>query len=70
MGYGTSMLDFAESFAEKAEVEVVSLKYDLLEMYEKRGYIKVSSVPAENYFLGYLKITITTKEANGRKSST
>ena len=50
MGYGTSMLDFAESFAEKAEVEVVSLKYDLLEMYEKRGYIKVSSVPAENYF--------------------
>ena len=50
MGYGTLMLDFAESFAEKAEVEVVSLKYDLLEMYEKRGYIKVSSVPAETYF--------------------
>ena len=50
MGYGTSMLDFAESFAEKAEVEVVSLKYDLLKMYEKRGYIKVSSVPAETYF--------------------
>ena len=50
MGYGTLMLDFAENFAEKAEVEVVSLKYDLLKMYEKRGYTKVSSVPAETYF--------------------
>ena len=44
------MLDFAETLADEAEVEVVSLKQDLLKMYGKRGYKQISSVPAETYF--------------------
>ena len=52
------MLDFTETLAEEAEVEVVSLRQDLLKMYEKRGYKKVSSVPAKTYFQDLIRTDV------------
>ena len=44
-GLGTMLLDFAESLAREVEVEVVSIRDDLLAMYRKRGYKKISTLP-------------------------
>ena len=39
------LLDFAESLAREVEVEVVSIRHDLLAMYSKRGYKQISTLP-------------------------
>ena len=44
-GLGTMLLDFAESLAREVEVEVVSIRDDLLAMYRKRGYKEISTLP-------------------------
>ena len=50
-GFGSILLNYAESLANNTEIEVVSIRNDLLSMYGKRGYKKISTIPAENYFL-------------------
>ena len=48
-GYGSQILDFAESLASIAQLEVVSCRSDLFPYYMKRGYKEVRRFPAEKY---------------------
>ena len=43
------MLDFAESLAVIAQIEVVSCRSDLFPYYVKRGFKEVRRFPAEEY---------------------
>ena len=43
------MLDFAESLAGIAQIEVVSCRSDLFPYYVKRGFKEVRRFPAEEY---------------------
>ena len=46
-GYGSRILDFAESFANKSQLKTVSCRSDLLSIYNKRGYKEVRRYPVE-----------------------
>ena len=46
-GYGSKILDFAESFASKAQLKTVSCRSDLLSIYAKRGYKEIRRYPVE-----------------------
>ena len=48
-GYGSQILDFAESLASIAQLEVVSCRSDLFPYYMKRGYKEVRRFPVEKY---------------------
>ena len=47
--YGSRLLDFAESLAGIAQIQVVSCRTDLFPLYAKRGYTEVSRTPANEY---------------------
>merc|ERR1712008_135246 len=48
-GYGGKIFDFAESLAKITQIDCVSCRTDLFPFYEKRGYIEIERVPAEEY---------------------
>ena len=56
-GYGGKIFDFAESLAKITQIDCVSCRTDLFPFYEKRGYIEIERVPAEEY--DEMKGTIT-----------
>ena len=56
-GYGAKIFDFAESLAKITQIDCVSCRTDLFPFYEKRGYIEIERVPAEEY--DEMKGTIT-----------
>jgi hypothetical protein len=48
-GIGTRILNFAESLAQIAQIEVVSCRSDLFPFYEKRGFKEIRRFPCEKY---------------------
>jgi hypothetical protein len=47
-------LDFVETFANRAYVEVVSCRTDLFPFYEHRGYISTKTLPIDLFIPKYV----------------